>query len=256
MIPVLRGARAAVAFLTRVPVGGHPYALAEWRWASAWFPLVGAAIGAAMSGLWSLVVPLGAPAAATIVLALSMMITGAFHEDGLADTADALGGATSRERIFEILKDSRVGSFGALALILSVLLRVTLLARLSSVAVRALVLSQSVARMPPVWLMVALPYVTPNETAKSGSVVRASWRQGVLATVCTAGVAASICVARLSTPHDAAIATCAALVGAAICGFRFRLRAGGITGDFLGAAEQVGECLVLISLAFSHRVAI
>jgi adenosylcobinamide-GDP ribazoletransferase len=255
VIAMLRGALAAVVFLTRVAIGGFPYTAAEWRWASGWFPLVGAAIGLLMSGVWLLVEPLGPLAAATLVLTLSIMITGGFHEDGLADTADALGGATSRERIFDILKDSRIGSFGGLALIVSVLLRVALLARLSGAAMPALILSQCIARMPPVWLMVTLPYVTEDPVAKSRLVARASWRQGVLATLIVVLVVASLCVAGLGSAREAAVAGAAALAGAAVTGYRFHRRAGGITGDFLGATEQIGECLVLMGLAFMHPVA-
>jgi adenosylcobinamide-GDP ribazoletransferase len=252
VIPMLRGARAAVVFLTRVPVGGFPYTGPEWRWASGWFPLVGAGIGVAMSGAWVTALPLGAPAAATLAFALALLITGAFHEDGLADTADALGGATSRDRLFEILKDSRIGSFGGLALIVSVLLRVALLVRLSGFAVQALTLSQCIARMPPVWLMVALPYVTRDQAAKSRLVARASWRQGVLATLLVAVVGAILFAAGLARLGEVAAASAAALMGVTVCGYRFHRRAGGVTGDFLGAAEQVGECLVLMTLAYFH----
>jgi adenosylcobinamide-GDP ribazoletransferase len=247
--PAIRGARAAVVFLTRVPIGGFPYSSAEWRWASGWLPLVGAGIGGLMSGLWLLVEPLGPAVAATLVLTLSIVITGGLHEDGLADTADALGGATSRDRVFEILKDSRIGSFGGLALILSVLLRVSLLVKLSGTAVPALILSQCIARVPPVWLMVTLPYVSPDHTAKSRVVAGASWLQGALAALLAVLVMASLSLAGLVRMGDAAVAAGAALLGTAICGYLFRRRAGGITGDFLGASEQVGECLVLLALA-------
>jgi len=250
MRSALRGARAAVVFLTRVPAGGFPYSDQEWRWAAGWFPRVGAGIGVVMSGLWWLMEPLGPLPASIIVVASSMWITGGFHEDGLADTADALGGAMTRERIFEILKDSRIGSFGALALLVSVLLRITLLAQLSSVAISALILSQCIARMPPVWLMVALPYVTPDSVARSRAVARASWRQGALATLLVAIVITVLSLTGLGDPRDAAIGTGVAGLGAVFAGYRFQRRAGGVTGDFLGATEQIAECLVLMTLAY------
>ena len=166
MRTTLRGARAAVVFLTRLPVGGFPYTEAEWRWSSAWLPAVGALVGAASAGVWLLLEPAGAAVAAAFAVTASVLLTGGFHEDGLADTADALGGGADPETVLRILKDPRVGSFGALALVVSVLLRVALLASLARAAPVALVVAHTLARVGPVWLMVTLAYVT-GEGAKS-----------------------------------------------------------------------------------------
>src|SRR5262245_30138900 len=87
-----RAARGALTFLTRVPAGGYPYSDAEFRWSSAWFTAVGALLGAVYAALWWAVDAAGPLVAATLVLACALLVTGAFHEDGLADTADALGG--------------------------------------------------------------------------------------------------------------------------------------------------------------------
>jgi len=146
-----RAARAAAVFLTRVPVGGFPFSPEEWRWASAFFPLVGAALGAIVGGLFRALQPLGETSAACFAIGASLLLTGAFHEDGLADTSDALGGATDREKIFVILKDSRIGTFGACALIVSLVGRVSLLARTGVEGCAALVLAGAIARAAPVW---------------------------------------------------------------------------------------------------------
>ena len=113
---------------------------------------------------------------------MSILLTGAFHEDGLADTADALGGAYDREKVFVILKDFRIGAFGALALVISIAFRLVLLAGLGSAAPAALVLAHCLARVGPVWLMVALPYVS-GEGARNRQVARAGTSQAVMATV-------------------------------------------------------------------------
>src|SRR5438045_786510 len=112
---VVRGLRAAIVFLTRVPAGGFPYREPEWRWAPAWFPLVGAGVGAVAGGVAWLAAGAGSLVAGALAVIASLLVTGAFHEDGLADTADALGGAYDREKLFAILKDSRIGSFGGAA---------------------------------------------------------------------------------------------------------------------------------------------
>ena len=145
------------------------------------FRSVGLVIGTAMAGVWLAVAGAGVLPAAALVTAVGMLLTGAFHEDGLADTADALGGVVDREKVFEILKDSRIGAFGAACLFITLLLRISLLARLGELApatVPALIiLSQCLARTPPVWLMATIPYVTMDETSKSKLVTRAGYGQ-------------------------------------------------------------------------------
>lgn len=244
----LRGARAAFFFLTRIPVRGYPYSDREWSWAPGWFPFVGLCLGLLLAGVWRLAQGLGPMAAAALVLAASVFLTGAFHEDGLADSADALGGAHTRQRLFEILKDSRVGTFGAAALAISFLLRASLWVRLGPAAEGALVLSQCMSRTPPVWLMSALPYVT-GETSRSRQVVNASLLQAVVATLWPLGVLILFVARGTLTPVGAACVFLACAGVALLCGWRFVRRAGGITGDFLGATQQVTEVGALIALA-------
>ena len=277
MKTALRGARAAFVFLTRIPVGGFPFAADEWRWASGWFPLVGLVLGTACAALWMVAAPLGPWVAAIIVIAASILATGAFHEDGLADTADALGGAYDRDRIFVILKDSRVGAFGAIALVVAIIFRLVLLAQLAEVSVEdhsapfasgpsspasapvaappglpvvpaALILAHCLARVGPVWLMVALPYATGPD-AKGREVARATWPQGALATVLGVAVAAGIAFSSPEIGVGGATAAFAAMAATTVvCGWRFHVRAGGVAGDFLGAAEQVGEVVILLAV--------
>jgi adenosylcobinamide-GDP ribazoletransferase len=241
----LRGARAAFTFLTRIPVGGFPYSSDDWRWSTAYFPLVGAAVGGIMAAVWTAAAPLGSIAAAILAVAAGLLVTGGFHEDGLADTADALGGAYDRERVHEILKDSRVGTFGALALAVSLALRVALIVELGAAAAVALVFVQSASRLPPIWLMVALPYATPASTAKSRPVTRAGIAQALLATVWPVLLAEIL----LAPGQLLALAAIAALA-TALLGWRFAARVGGITGDFLGATQQVVECALLAALVW------
>ena len=241
--------------MTRVPVGGFPYAAGEWRWTSAWFPLVGLAVGTVCAAVWWLVAPLGPWVAAMAVLVASILLTGAFHEDGLADTADALGGAHDCAEIFVILKDSRVGAFGALALVVSIAFRLVLLAQLTGAAAAAVLLAHCLARVGPVWLMVAMPYVS-DAAAKSRQVTRAGPAQGVLATAIGVGVAGGVVLAGSAIGATAAVAALAAMaLATAFCGWRFHARTGGLTGDFLGAAEQVNEIVILFTILAVLQVA-
>ncbi|WNG37166.1 adenosylcobinamide-GDP ribazoletransferase [Archangium violaceum] len=250
--PVLRGARAAFAFYTRIPVGGFPYSPADWQWASGWFPLVGACLGGLLALVWLAVERAGPFAAAALVVGAGMLLTGAFHEDGLADTADALGGAYERARLFEILKDSRIGSFGAAALVVVLVLRIALLARLQAIAPLALVLTGCMARTPPIWLMVALPYVTSSTTSRSQTVARITGAQAMLATACPVLLMGGLLWTGWMETTTAWALLAAAGFTALVCGWRFWVRAGGITGDFLGATQQIAECALLLVLALTR----
>jgi adenosylcobinamide-GDP ribazoletransferase len=248
--PQLRGARAAFIFLTRIPIGGFPFSKDDWQWSSGYFPFVGALLGAMHVGIFLAAQRAGLDVAIAVTIGCSMLLTGAFHEDGLADSADALGGAFDRKRLFEILKDSRIGSFGAAALICAVLIKFCGLRTLGAAVPVAMLVTQCASRTPPIWLMATIPYVTNDEASKSKLVTRATWRQAALATlwpVVVCGVAYRL---QLLTLIDLLALSIAALVTAGVCAYRFIRRAGGITGDFLGACQQVTELLMLFALAW------
>jgi len=212
---------------------------------------VGFALGLAGSLVLAGLSRAGSMVAAVAAVAFLALITGAFHEDGLADSADALGGAFDRPKLFAILKDSRIGSFGGTALVLVLLLRITALAKLAPTAAAALVLSQTVSRVTPVWLMAVLPYVSPTETARSAKAVRRHAGQAATATG-FAGMATAVLVVGGYLPlQGVLVALVVSLVLAVVCGWRFHVRAGGITGDFLGATQQLTDAAILVALAAS-----
>jgi adenosylcobinamide-GDP ribazoletransferase len=249
-LPTWGGLRAAVAFLTRVPVGSRALDARDFRRAPALFPVVGGGIGLFACVVYSLATPLSAFAAAVLTVAFTTYWTGAFHEDGLADTADALGGAVSRERSFEILKDSRIGSFGAAALVLSLLARVALLSELRAPALLALVSCHCLARLCPLWLMTHLPHALP-EGAKSKDLLspeRSSAYVGF-------GLAVVIVAAAWWFDPVSLLRLAGALGAVSFVALWFyRLgtrRLGGHTGDLLGASEQVAEVGILASFVWA-----
>jgi adenosylcobinamide-GDP ribazoletransferase len=184
-----------------------------------------------------------------------MFITGAFHEDGLADTLDGLGGAVARERALAIMKDSRIGSYGALALGLSLLLRAALLAVLATrplgAAIAALLASHAFARAAAVGVMVSLPYGGDMEHAKAKPLALAvplrnfGIAMGWCAMLALALGAAGIDPARLL------VAIAAAAVAALLMRAWLKRRLGGYTGDGLGATEQLAEIAVLLAFTAS-----
>lgn len=248
----LRGAPAAVTFLTIIPVPGYRSRRGDWHWTPAWFPVIGAVIGCILASVWHLSDWLGRGVTASMVVLVSILLTGALHEDGLADSVDALGGSHNRDRLFEILKDSRIGTYGALALIASVLLRVMLVIELDARAGAALVLSHTLARTAPVWLMATLPYVTPPTTARSTAVAGAGQVQMLFATALSLFVVAGLAGARSITAAGAVTALLGVAAATGLLAHWFRKRAAGVTGDFLGMTEQICECVTLLGLVVAY----
>lgn len=253
LVHELRLAALALQFLTRLPV---PRSVGfEPAWLNACtrhFPLVGGLVGAmgavvllAALQLWP------PPVAALLAVAATVFLTGALHEDGLADTFDALGGAVSREAALAIMKDSRIGSFGALALLLVTVLRVAALAVLAQhdarAAACALVAAHVAARAVPVALMVALPYAGKLGQAKAGPLGVGLPRHalaGALAWVALMAGGLHVLGAGGSRLLLAGLA--AGLVSLAM-GWWLRRRLRGYTGDTLGATEQLAEAAVLLA---------
>ncbi|MDE0492323.1 MAG: adenosylcobinamide-GDP ribazoletransferase [Acidimicrobiaceae bacterium] len=234
--------RRAWAFLTRLPGGAHPETDRELGRSVPWFPLVGAVVGAVSGGIyWALHGPLGGTVAAVLAVAAGVIATGGFHEDGLADTADALGGSTREQRL-EIMKDSRVGAFGVLALVLSTLVRVFAVSSLAAVdGLVVLVAAHTVGRSTAVATMGLVPAAVGSGLGHSYTEhLPRAWT--AVAVIASSAVAAGLGLA-------GAVALLSAAAGAATVGLIARRAFGGTTGDVLGAIEQVGEMAVLVSAA-------
>jgi len=202
-----------------------------------------------MALVFEALLPLGPLFASVMAVSATMLLTGGFHEDGLADTADAMGGSFDRERLFVILKDSRLGAFGGMALFAVLLGKIALLCRVEAVFA-VFIVAQSLSRMFPIWLMVRLPYVTSDEASKSRRVTRAGVPQGILATIVPFAISL-VCYLNGSialVPLVAAWLTGCVLM--LVCAWRFVVRTGGITGDFLGATQQITEIGILAAFVW------
>ena len=245
----LHAFRASFTFLTRIPVGGFPYPNDTWKWITIWFPLVGLFLGGLAAGL-SFILPSSISffSRAILIVGLGMLITGGFHEDGLGDTADALGGAYDREGVLRILKDSRIGAFGALAIVIIVLLRISLLADLETKMWLGLLLGQSLSRAASVLQLAIIPYARredekskSRDVAISGPIQAASAVFWMSAILCSAGY--------FGLPASTTIGIVGAiLLSLLVLSWRFYRRLGGITGDFLGCTQQISEVAILIAL--------
>ena len=239
---------AAVAFLTRLPVGGHfGFDAKQVARSQRWFPVVGALLGGIYAGaLWLAGPHLPSLVSAVLVVALDAWLTGAMHLDGLADTADGFGGGWSREDALRIMRDHAIGSYGAVAVALAIALKIGAVAALigSAQLVRAIVLAPLLGRWSAVLLSATQPYARPvaDDHPKSvGSPTRFVGRMELVVATVFALVAAALC------DIERGFIACALVAGlAALWAWRCRARIGGITGDTLGACIVASECLVLM----------
>ena len=236
----------ATALLTRLPIGvavPEEGAIAAAAWA---LPLVGAAIGGiiALAFLAAELAGFAAATAALVAVAAGLLITGALHEDGLADTADGFGGGRDRETKLAIMRDSRHGTFGVLALVFSIALRAAALAAIGEPIHTglALVAAHAASRgaLPPLMRLLA-PARTDGLGAAAGRPSRA-------VAIAAPAIGAAIALATLGPVLGAAGLV---LAGAAVAlmALLARRQIGGYTGDVLGAFQQIGEVVMLLAAA-------
>jgi adenosylcobinamide-GDP ribazoletransferase len=217
--------------------------IARASWA---FPVVGAVIGAIGAAVFALASGLGVPpwAAALLAVGATAAASGALHEDGLADVADGFAGAFARADKLAIMRDSRIGTFGTLALILSVGVRAAALAAIAApwAVAAALTAAHAGARAGLPAVMRALPLARPDGLAARAGVPEP-------ATIATgAGLAALIALVILG-PGTTVIALIAGAAAAAALAALARRQIGGYSGDVLGAVEQVAEIAILLAVA-------
>ena len=277
MLQFIREYLLAVQFFTRIPVTGR---LAEWvgyspemlRASAAHFPGIGVVVGgvaAAVFALLQLLLPDTAftpLVAAALSTTATVLLTGGFHEDGLADVADGLGGSYHRERALEIMKDSRVGAFGAMALMLALLCKVALLALLGSVVwvtpantplnfsvwyvCAALWTGHIVSRGLPLVMIRLLPHVGDTATSKSKPLADRISSNGLL--IAFAWCFFALALASLALNAINLVVACSFSAVALLIMLRlFKRRLQGFTGDCLGATQQVCEIAFYLGLAVS-----
>ena len=237
----MRAFLGAVSFLTRVPSKARVAEPREIARSVPWFPLVGGLVGGACGVVYALTTAILPPlVAATLAVCAGLLLTGAFHEDGLGDFADAFGGGMDRADVIRILRDPRQGTFGVLAIVTSVLLRVAALSSLGAWAgAAALVAAHALGRSGAVAMM-ALVEPAKEEGLGAAYVSALAPRAALL------GASSGVVVAAAMFGWWAAPATLCAFVMAGAVPRLARGKLGGLSGDVLGAAEQAGEIAVLL----------
>ena len=238
----------ALSVLTRLPFPYTPSAArapANAAWA---YPLVGLVVGALALAVGWVLQTLGAaaPIVAVFVLATSIIVTGALHEDGLADCADGFWGGWTVERRLEIMKDSVIGTYGVIALGLSLILRWYILTLMidKGALVAAVLVSAVVSRAAMVWVMYGL-----NNARISGLSAQTGRPGGVTTLV---ALAFAVIAAVLAPDVSAVRLLFFAILVTLAAGLLARIKIGGQTGDVIGATQQLVEITVLIAFDVMH----
>jgi adenosylcobinamide-GDP ribazoletransferase len=234
--------RLAASFLTILPVGPSITAsTGEVAASFGWFPLVGFGLGLMLCIVdWMLAPIFGNAMRAVLIVLVLTVLTGGLHLDGLADTADALGAGRDRARVLEVLRDSRIGSFGTIALVFVIVLKVFALAGASERLLRRIYMASGLGRWA-IPLASGLEYLRPDG-AGAAMLSRDRRRNLKIATL-----TAVIAIAPLMTLHALRACVVAALVSLAMRSFYSRW-VGGVTGDLIGAAGELVETAILIAV--------
>ena len=245
---MLTGLRAALRFLTRIPVPGPATVAADLPGAVAWFPLVGALLGAALAGLFLGALAWWPPAvAAALAIAGGLLLSGGFHEDAVGDAADGLGGGSDRERVLAIMKDSRVGAYGVMGLWVLLTLRFAVLGACAARPALQVVAVFALAAAWGRWTAAPLLRWLPALGEGLAKDIRNDGR--ALPGVVASGFALAAAGGAwwVGVPH-VPVAVGVAVAVTALWGLYLHLRLGGQSGDLLGAGNQLVEAAVLLAV--------
>ena len=240
----MRSLIAAFRFLTRLPIPGPETRAEDLSWAVGWFPLVGGVVGLGTSAVFFFALRLwNAPIAAVLAVAFGLLLTGGFHEDGLTDAVDGLGGGWTRERILEIMKDSRIGAYGSMALWATLTLRWACLVALDRKALWLLPLAMVWGR----WSVGLILGLLPSISQGLAKEVHKNLQWGAFALSTALLILANLAAWHFGVKGLPRIAIASILMALFWIGY-LRHRLGGHSGDTLGAGNQLVEAAALLAM--------
>lgn len=233
----------ALSFYTRLP-GSQSLNYTKLPQAVLYLPLVGWLVGGFTAASFYLADLLWTQSTSVILaLIIGIFLTGAFHEDGFADVCDGFGGGWGKQRIMEIMKDSHVGVYGFLGLLLMLLLKISVLGSMPSYAVPFVLLTgHSISRLSPLLLMQRYTYAREYDSKASGAVYKPNFQELIFPTVIAL-------LPFVLLPALCALVIIPVLLATTLLGRFFYRRIGGYTGDCLGASQQVAEIIFYLSVS-------
>ncbi|HEY9281089.1 MAG TPA: adenosylcobinamide-GDP ribazoletransferase [Eoetvoesiella sp.] len=240
----------ALQFFTRIPIPRWVGFETDWlQHASRYYPLVGVVVAAVTAGVYAVSVLILPPAVAVLLSTIAgIYLTGAFHEDGFADVCDGFGGGYTRERVLEIMKDSRVGAYGAIGIGLLVALKCVVLAYLPvQAAIAALLAAHPLSRLFSAALIWRLDYAKEEGKAKPLA-TKMSTSEFLIAAVTACAPLMAMALLGWITWFALLVSTAAAAMAMLWLGRFFVRRIGGFTGDCLGATQQVTEVVFYLGI--------
>lgn len=233
---------------TRLPLASGKLQASHFRRAHYFLPVIGLVVGLGMVLVYQLANYYLLPSTSVFIALMSgILFTGALHEDGFADCCDGFGGGQTREKIIEIMKDSRLGSFGALGLIGLIGFKIALFNNIPATShIAAFVSMAIVARLVPLMVMAFLPYLadTPSKMTDQMSIR--------FIPLCISILLAMLCVQLLHPWRFVLVLGVSALILSFFCQWYFKRKLKGYNGDCLGASEQIAECYVLLLMAMYY----
>ena len=234
----------AVGFLTRIPIPKKTdFSEQKLNHASRYFPAVGWLVGIFTAGLFSTFeIAFSKTIAVIFSLLFAILLTGAFHEDGLIDTADGLGGGWSKDQKLEIMKDSRIGTYGAIAILFSLSLRLIFLTEIDNTFL-AFLIAHPLSRSTATGFLYFSPYVRSDNTSKAKPLAQKQNKMDFLVSQ-TTGISTLILI------NSHALLLLGSLIAFGILwGWFLKKQLGGFTGDTLGATQQLSEILIYIIIS-------
>ncbi|MFB9134291.1 adenosylcobinamide-GDP ribazoletransferase [Vibrio sp. AK197] len=237
----------ALSFFSRIPTPeSTPYSEERMNRAGRYFPLVGMLLGCLCTQIYHLAIQVFSPDVAIfLTMVASLLLTGAFHEDGLADMSDGIGGGMTQEKRLSIMKDSRIGTYGASALLMALLGKYVLLSDLVTLGslLPVWIVAYTLSRAVAISLVYSMPYVSDLDASKSKPLAHRQTKTDLAVIILTGAIPCLLWDVEL-----AATLFVVALVFRWLFQFWLTKRLGGFTGDCLGAAQQVMELLIYLTL--------
>ena len=240
----LQAIKLAISFYTRLPITNHTLDYSQLPQAAIFLPIIGWLVGGSTAAAFYISTLLWSKVTAIIIaLITGILLTGGLHEDGFADVCDGFGGGYDKARVLTIMKDSHIGVYGVLGLLLLLALKISTLSELTTANLPLILLAgHSLSRFTPLWLMHCYDYARVSDSKIAAAVYSPKRTELLLAAICAG-------LPLLLLPTLCSLAVLVVLVVNHWLGCYFYRHIGGYTGDCLGASQQIAEIIFYLTVS-------